>query len=438
MGFLTPLAAAIPGVRDAVGGIFKGSSAEKASGYNPAHEAKVKAAEMRNTDTLKEAMNRLQSGEFTIQQARDFAQQGQGTAGLSVLNNMLATDGTTGSQLASEAVMNNPLFAGLLGRGGIQEQSQGRYGLLNTQADQDREALMGRDGSFGLQQGDLQAYGQASGNIGRMFGGMEQNLAQSLADRGLASAPSGAAGGAFSGLMGNKMEQLAKSQFDIAQARVNTAKELAMQRAANTAQQQNLNNNMIQNLGSLSQSAVSNQYGRQIAGAEYGANEDQAAITNALNAQINTQNVNNQQWAQEQASGWNPVKTFGSAWAGSAGSALGNPGGSSGGSGGGAGGAATSGMMASDERLKTNIEPGADAIRELLESLEAYSYDYKDSVHGAGKQIGVMAQDMEKVAPQLVKEMPYGKAIDYSKSGGIMMAALVELHKRLAQLEQKV
>ncbi len=73
---------------------------------------------------------------------------------------------------------------------------------------------------YGLTQGDQEAYGQTSGNIARLFGQQDQQAAQSLARRGLASAGSGAAGAAFSGLAGNKNEMLAKAQTDIAQKRM--------------------------------------------------------------------------------------------------------------------------------------------------------------------------------------------------------------------------
>ena len=59
-------------------------------------------------------------------------------------------------------------------------------------------------------------YGQLAGQATRLAGQQEQALAQSLAKRGLSSAPSGAAGAAFSGLAGNKYEQLANIQQNIA------------------------------------------------------------------------------------------------------------------------------------------------------------------------------------------------------------------------------
>lgn len=410
-----------------LGDPFGGSKAKVAVEKNPAYEALQKQIENKNSSDVQNLMTALGQGKVSYADAVKQA-QAMGVDKAQAFQDMAQTNGITGSNIASEFVRNNPLSSGLFGAGGIQDQSQARYGALNTQADQDRLALSGRDQSYGLQDSDLAAYGQASGNIGRMFGGMEQNLAQSLADRGLASAPSGAAGGAFSGLMGNKMEQLAKSQFDIAQARINTAKDLASQRAANTLQQQSSNNSLMYNLGNLGQEAMNTQYGRQLAGAEYNTNQNQAALTDAQNKQIMDQNVANQQWEQQQASSWNPIKTFGTNLAAASGKAGPEAASKAMGSAG--------GMMMSDERLKTNIEPGADAVHEFLDGLEAYSYDYKDPRFGAGKQIGVMAQDMEKVAPQLVKEFSEGKAIDYGQASGIMMAALVDLHKRIAELEK--
>ncbi len=121
---------------------------------------------------------------------------------------MVATDPLTGSRMATEQVQNNPILSQLFGKGGAMER---------TNAEEQRLASQG----YKLQPEDYEAYGQASGNIAREYGAQEQNLAQSLADRGLASAPNGAAAIQFTGLAGNKNEQLARAQTQIADARMN-------------------------------------------------------------------------------------------------------------------------------------------------------------------------------------------------------------------------
>lgn len=81
---------------------------------------------------------------------------------------------------------------------------------------------------YKLQPEDQEAYGQAAGNIARQFGQAEGNLAHALASRGLSN--SGSATRSFMGSQGNKLEQLAQLQTNIADKRMQNN----MQRLANT------------------------------------------------------------------------------------------------------------------------------------------------------------------------------------------------------------
>lgn len=99
-------------------------------------------------------------------------------------------------------------------------------------------------------------------------------------------------------------------------------------------------------------------------------------------------------------------------------------------------GIAAAGMLAmSDENLKEDIKE-FDAS-DFLDSITGYKYKYKDSKHGKGPQVGVMAQDIEKELPMLVKETPEGKAIDFSKAGGPVFAVMADINDRLKKLEGK-
>lgn len=98
-------------------------------------------------------------------------------------------------------------------------------------------------------------------------------------------------------------------------------------------------------------------------------------------------------------------------------------------------GAAASAMMASDENLKENVRDFDS--RSFLKAIDPHRYQYKDEKFGGGEQIGVMAQDLEKKAPQLVVDTPEGKAIDYNKSGGILLASLADMNDRLSKIESK-
>jgi hypothetical protein len=88
------------------------------------------------------------------------------------------------------------------------------------------------------------------------------------------------------------------------------------------------------------------------------------------------------------------------------------------------------GMMFSDERLKTDIEPiSKEDLKELKETLKAFKFKYKDEAHGAGDWVGVMAQDLEKtkLGKSLVVTDEDGfKQLDLRKVMSLFLATLAE------------
>jgi hypothetical protein len=94
------------------------------------------------------------------------------------------------------------------------------------------------------------------------------------------------------------------------------------------------------------------------------------------------------------------------------------------------------GAIVSDRRTKTDIESGDERSRRILEGLKAYSYRYKDQNDGAGRQLGVMAQDLEKAGlKQAVIDSPSGKQLDAGKLAGANTALLSALARRVDKLE---
>lgn len=91
----------------------------------------------------------------------------------------------------------------------------------------------------------------------------------------------------------------------------------------------------------------------------------------------------------------------------------------------------------SDRRAKTDIKPERSGFVAMLRTLEPAKWEYKDPANGAGKQFGVMAQDLEKtpVGQQLVVQTPKGKAIDAGKSIGPILASLKLLTDRLDKID---
>lgn len=90
-------------------------------------------------------------------------------------------------------------------------------------------------------------------------------------------------------------------------------------------------------------------------------------------------------------------------------------------------------FMASDEKLKKNIEP---IKPDLIEGLKAYTYQYKDPKFGEGQQNGVIAQDLEKVRPDAVVDTPEGKMVNYGKLMPDMLAGLIGQNDKVKMLEE--
>lgn len=95
--------------------------------------------------------------------------------------------------------------------------------------------------------------------------------------------------------------------------------------------------------------------------------------------------------------------------------------------------------MASDRRSKQNVESGAHDVDDAMSKLAPYDYNYKDpGTHGAGDQVGVMAQDLEAshAGSTAVGEGPDGtKMVKIPQATGLALAGLARLHERLSKLE---
>ncbi|MCA9405456.1 MAG: tail fiber domain-containing protein [Candidatus Omnitrophica bacterium] len=99
----------------------------------------------------------------------------------------------------------------------------------------------------------------------------------------------------------------------------------------------------------------------------------------------------------------------------------------------------------SDERLKKDIKP-IDSPLEKLSLIQPVSYQWKDPSKEQKKQIGVVAQDVEKVFPEVVKTDNEGmKSVSYASLVAPLIEAVKELQQeheelkaRLAELEADV
>jgi hypothetical protein len=81
----------------------------------------------------------------------------------------------------------------------------------------------------------------------------------------------------------------------------------------------------------------------------------------------------------------------------------------------------------SDIRMKENIVPGRRGLSDLLK-LGSYSYNYKGKPE---RTQSIMAQDVEKVAPEFVKEFDGIKMVDSQGLLGMTMKAVQDLAKKM-------
>ncbi len=84
----------------------------------------------------------------------------------------------------------------------------------------------------------------------------------------------------------------------------------------------------------------------------------------------------------------------------------------------------------SDERLKTNVEPLENCLDKVLSMLPVV-FDWRegfDGVHGnKGQDLGFIAQEIEKIQPEVVGSHKDYKTLDYAKLSALLVGAVKEL-----------
>ena len=98
----------------------------------------------------------------------------------------------------------------------------------------------------------------------------------------------------------------------------------------------------------------------------------------------------------------------------------------------------------SDERLKENIVTIANPI-EKIKQVKGVEFTWKpgfEKIHmyGTGSDIGVIAQDVQKVLPQIVSENIFNKylGVQYDKLTPLLVESIKELSKKIEELENKL
>jgi hypothetical protein len=95
-------------------------------------------------------------------------------------------------------------------------------------------------------------------------------------------------------------------------------------------------------------------------------------------------------------------------------------------------------MQSSDARMKTNIFPIQSSLTGLLQ-LNGYRYKWKDPLMDSSTQIGLIAQEVQKQFPELVKENANGElSVNYSGMIPVMLNAMKEMEKQIQELQARI
>lgn len=419
-----------------------GQSAEDIMGQRSATENEQSArAKMSGKSGVADALRKLGAGDMDLEQ---LMRMGGSGIEKDELRQKALTDAISGRRLAGEAVRGDDVSGLLYGQEGLAQQLAG-----------EGRRLAGEGGQF--QPEDNEAFGQASDSIARMAAQRESDLANSMAGRGFGQAGSGAAGAAFSGLAGNKFEQLARAQTSIADQR---KQRQLQQLQENRRMQAQLGQQYGQELGSQFQR------GQQNRGMEMSQREAQreADMRNRI-AQQSQLNEAFSQKAQTKRKGFfqnlgdaftsgfskgvarlgqdstpgGAVEGVSSIFGGGSGGGGGEEGG------GGGGGGAGAGLMAmfSDENAKEDIRYSSDEVADLFRALNPATFEYKDPEAmgaGEGPRAGIMAQDMEAAGPLgegMVHDTEQGKMLDSNALLSALMAQASGLQQEVDSLKKK-
>ena len=100
----------------------------------------------------------------------------------------------------------------------------------------------------------------------------------------------------------------------------------------------------------------------------------------------------------------------------------------------------------SDRRLKTDIIPIQDALSKVVQiSGNTFTWipltdeEQKKIHHNEGKDVGVIAQEIEAILPEVVATRETGyKAVKYDRLVALLIEAVKELNEKVIKLENKI
>ncbi|MFT3981566.1 MAG: tail fiber domain-containing protein [Ferruginibacter sp.] len=97
---------------------------------------------------------------------------------------------------------------------------------------------------------------------------------------------------------------------------------------------------------------------------------------------------------------------------------------------------------ASDERFKKNISPIASPLQKLLQ-LKGVEYEmetekFSKMFFSKGRQMGLLAQNVEQVVPEAVNEIDGYKGVDYARLVPLLIESIKELKQEVEELKARL
>ena len=95
-------------------------------------------------------------------------------------------------------------------------------------------------------------------------------------------------------------------------------------------------------------------------------------------------------------------------------------------------------FFSSDERLKDNVTPIESAL-DKLNQIGGYEFDWNSDSEHSGHDVGVIAQEIEKVLPEVVVTRGTGyKAVRYEKIVALLIQAIKEQQSQIDDLQSRL
>ena len=94
--------------------------------------------------------------------------------------------------------------------------------------------------------------------------------------------------------------------------------------------------------------------------------------------------------------------------------------------------------FSSDERLKDNLTPIVGAL-DKINQIGGYEFDWNNNSEHNGHDVGVIAQEIEKVLPEVVVDRDNGyKAVRYEKIVALLIEAIKQQQLQIDELKSKI